>query len=448
MVCLLLALAGAGCGSGIGDLSGYEAATAPSTVFPVSQFGAKGDGIADDAPAIQRALSAAAAAGGGQVTFACGNFWIASVAGSAPAKRSLLYLNASSGVQVVGQGRCTHLFTAAPQKTVLEFEDSTGMSVTNIRITALNAQYVETYGLDGGAAIRFSGGSHGSITKVEVDGATAGALYLTKGVTNSVVAGNYIHDTYGAGIWEDDCGGASATSCAPSSPPHNNVYDSNTLTNTSMMMLSAITLDDGGGSSNAIVKNNKVSWTHPALPANPQVHCIQVGNTADVTILNNTCTGTPWDAIAVTTANGAKSQRITIQGNVLNSSGSQGPGGSGIVIFDDPKGGGISGITINYNNIAVSMVDGIRVYSASGAGHVRNVQVTHNTVSMVDQRAPGTRFGIDVEFSANVTISGNTISCNGKCIAAGVNINSSTGVAPTAAANQVSDIEGQALEIH
>ena len=43
-------------------------------IFNVQNFGAKGDGITDDTAAIQRAIDAAAAAGGGQVYVPTGTY--------------------------------------------------------------------------------------------------------------------------------------------------------------------------------------------------------------------------------------------------------------------------------------------------------------------------------------------------------------------------------------
>ena len=219
MIYILLALVAFGCECFGGPSSSAQSKVNSTMVYVVTSFGARGDGISDDGPAIQKAMTAAAAAGSGQVTFPCGEFFLQSVVGTAPGSRSLLYLKGASRVYLSGQGHCTHLFTRLSQKSVLEFEGSDRVAVANMRISALNAPYVETYGLDGGSAIRFSGVTNGSITHVEVDGASAGALYLTKGTSHSTVANNFIHDTYGGGIWEDDCGGASATTCAPSSPP-------------------------------------------------------------------------------------------------------------------------------------------------------------------------------------------------------------------------------------
>src|SRR5258708_2544296 len=47
---------------------------AASAVYNVRDFGAKGDGVQNDRDAIERAIDAAVAAGGGQVYFPAGNY--------------------------------------------------------------------------------------------------------------------------------------------------------------------------------------------------------------------------------------------------------------------------------------------------------------------------------------------------------------------------------------
>lgn len=449
MICLFLAMAGAGAGCGSGVRNAAATATPPAHVFEVTAYGTKGDGTADDGPAIGRAIAAAIAAEGGEVVFPCGEFSLRSVVNATPGGRSLLYFKGVAAVTLKGLGHCSHIFTTMPQKSVLEFEDSTGISVTTLRITALNAAYVETYGMDGGSAVRFTGVTNGNISQVEVDGASAGALYLTKGTSDSSVSSNVIHDTYGSAIWEDDCGAASSKNCAPSVPPVNNTYEANTFTDTSLDMGSAIVLDDGNGRSNAIVKSNTISWTRAPIEGNfPGVHCIQVNNASNVSVLDNTCLGTPWDGIVVTTGKAGKSTGVTIRGNTIQKSGTAATGGSGIVVYDDPKGLGISGLTIAANSIMTASDDGIRLYAASKPGNIQSATIQNNTVELVDQRNPGSRYGIDIEYSADVTANANSITGNGKCIAVGVNVNSSPGTAPTDSSNVVIDILGTPLLIH
>jgi hypothetical protein len=302
--------------------------------------------------------------------------------------------------------------------------------------------------MDGGSAVRFTGVAGGSLAKLEVDGASAGALYLTKGTSGITVANNSIHDTFGSAIWEDDCGAASAKNCDPSTPPSNNTYISNTVTDTAMNGLAAISIDDGNGLSHASIKNNIVSWDRQPSPGNPQAHCIQVNNASFVDVTDNSCSGTPWDGIAVTAGTGGKCQSVTIQGNMIQNSGAGSGGGSGIVIYDDPNGLGVAQFSITYNTISTAADDGIRVYDASESALLQNGQVQHNTITLADQRSPGSRFGIDVEHSASISVASNTISCNGKCIAVGVNVDASTSTSPTLQSNTVTDILGQPLRIN
>lgn len=287
---------------------GWSASPYSSTYY-VRAFGAVGDGMADDGLAIEQAILAAMRSEGGEVRFPCGDFQIARPVGNAPGSRSLLYFKHVHNVKLTGLGHCTHLFTKFSLKSVLEFEDSDQITVSRMRISAVNATYVETYGMSGGSAIRFSGVHRGSIINVEVDSAAAGALYLTKGTSDSLVSNNHIHDTYGSGIWEDDCGSMSAHDCSPSSPPFNNVYRKNTLVNTSLAMTTAIVADDGGASTHTRFEDNTILWNRAPLVGNEQVHCIQVGHASDVAVVNNRCTGTPYDAIVVTTGEGISSRR-------------------------------------------------------------------------------------------------------------------------------------------
>jgi len=447
MICGLILAAVVGCGEGAASVQPVDAAPSPPKTFSVSSYGAKGDGLADDAPAIERAMQAAAAAGGGQVTFPCGEFAVQSLQGGAPGGRSALYLEGASGVQLVGQGKCTHVFTALPQKSLFEFAHSQQIVVTQMHLAALNAIYVEMYGMAGGSAVRFSGVSYGSISSLEVDGSSAASLYVTAGTSHVSVTNNNIHDVYGAAIWEDDCGAASAESCSPSLPPSNNVYSGNTVTDAAYYSYSTISLDDGNGVSNAVIANNVISWTRVPVLGNGENACIGVNNVTNASVLNNTCTMAPWYGISVTTGDGGQDSNVTLQGNTITSPGWGAVGGDGIVVYNGPQGKGISGVTLAYNMISNVASSGIHFIDSALKGAITGGEALHNTITMADQKYPGTSFGIDVEYSGAITVSGNQIQCNGKCIAAGVNVYQSKGTQPAAADNSVTNILGVALRI-
>ncbi|MFD9303412.1 glycosyl hydrolase family 28-related protein [Streptomyces sp. NPDC060048] len=77
------AVAGLAAGAAVMTTGGTAAAAAAGAPdwFDVKAYGAIGDGAADDAPAIQRALDAAAAAGGGTVYFPVGKYLVKPAAG-------------------------------------------------------------------------------------------------------------------------------------------------------------------------------------------------------------------------------------------------------------------------------------------------------------------------------------------------------------------------------
>src|SRR5579875_1433334 len=64
---------------GVGGSKEPEALKAPGSLFDVRTYGATGDGKTVDTPAINKAIEAAAAAGGGTVFFPAGNYMCFSI---------------------------------------------------------------------------------------------------------------------------------------------------------------------------------------------------------------------------------------------------------------------------------------------------------------------------------------------------------------------------------
>lgn len=77
-------LAGAAVMSGGGTAAAAATAAGTPDWFDVKGHGAVGDGSTDDTAAVQRALDAAAAAGGGTVYFPVGKYLVKPAAGAPP----------------------------------------------------------------------------------------------------------------------------------------------------------------------------------------------------------------------------------------------------------------------------------------------------------------------------------------------------------------------------
>lgn len=406
----------------------------------VASFGAIGDGDNDDTTAISRALRYIVSQGGGIVTIPCGTYLIDTVNPSVAGARSLLYVKNATNVTLQGKGSCSSILTRVPHVSLIEFEDSSDISILDMHLTAVNTPYVEKFGWNGGSAIRFSGVSKGLIKSIEIDGSSAGAIYLTKGSSGVVVSNNYIHDTEGSAIWEDDCSTASQWSCAPSSPPYRNVIQANQIVDSSLDMLTAISLDDGNATTNTIVDDNQISWTTKVIAA-PHVHCIQVGDVSHATISNNSCTNTPWDAIAVVTGVNGVTSNVTIAGNTLTNSGTHPSEGSGVVVYAGQQSREIDDIKVIDNVVDIASDDGIRLATPGSDRSINGVSITGNVVHDSDHREPGSHSGIYIKNGVNVIVNGNVISGDSMYIADGVRVDP-VGDSISLEGNTVKDILG------
>lgn len=126
----------------------YQPPGAPRSETNVLTYGARGDGVADDTAAIQRAINAVVAADGGVVYLPHGKYRITDT----------LLVNLAGGVQIVGDGYGldddgigwgTSIFatTSMAGKAMVEFRDSRNCAIRRLNIHGVSGAGVPAYGV-------------------------------------------------------------------------------------------------------------------------------------------------------------------------------------------------------------------------------------------------------------------------------------------------------------
>jgi Ca2+-binding RTX toxin-like protein len=166
-----------------------------ATVFNAADFGATGNGSSDDTAALQKAIDAAAAAGGGQVRLDAGTYLLSATSGSC--------LTLKSNVTLQGDGIGA---------TVLKLADGSAAGVTSlIAASGSHDVGVSRLTLDGNAAhtsAKATGWLNGSATDVRLDTLEAknfaGVGLDLRGQNSEVQLSNSTaHDNLGDGIVAD-----------------------------------------------------------------------------------------------------------------------------------------------------------------------------------------------------------------------------------------------------
>jgi len=193
----------------MGGVAFHLAKRADSRVFDVRKYGATGDGTTDDRAAIQTALDAADAAGGGTVYLPTGTYAIATKNGADGTKHAL---EVHSGTQLLGAGIGAAIIKAhddLPYDTPLLWASlETDIEMAHFTIDGNKAR------LDAGArgtgedeGIDFKGGQRVVVHHVHIHDCGQDGIDIDDGVG----AGDFlVHD-----FFIEDCAGAGVHSAAP-----------------------------------------------------------------------------------------------------------------------------------------------------------------------------------------------------------------------------------------
>lgn len=151
-------------------------------------FGAVGDGLADDTAAIQRAIDATGAAGGGTVYFPAGTYKLTST------------LVHRSDVTLLGAGWRSELRGSVDNMTILDLVDCTRSAVDSLRFTGTG-----TLGVAGRAAIHGTLGSSTGPTRCRIvrnliEGVGSCGIAMDN-ATKVLVEGNHIRRPVEHGIY-------------------------------------------------------------------------------------------------------------------------------------------------------------------------------------------------------------------------------------------------------
>ena len=290
-----------------------------SNTVTVKQFGAKGDGVADDTSAIQAAISAVSA-GGGTVFV--------------PATVSYFKITSSltllSGVSLVGQGYASHIHTT--NTTRLGAIWATGASGAHLKA-------VEVRGLRITGTATYSGG---------VPSVINGGGIAFQYVDDGVIDGNWIQ-----GFSDQGIGTADGNRCRTV----NNCVD------TTAQGIQHFT--SAGDTHGTIIANNTVSNTGSYNGIDVEgLTASGTGLAYNVAVVGNTVSSSYAHGINVENAPSSVCSGNTVNSSGIGGTGAAGAGGHGIQLF------GAYNSSVTGNTVLASAGYGIHVGANSGGSAV------------------------------------------------------------------------------
>lgn len=345
-------------------------APATSLFINVKEYGAKGDGVTDDAPAIQTAIEKAGT--GSTVYIPAGTYLLGTSAGSpsnfsnGKPMQTALWLKAS-GATIKGDGSSTVLKLMAGKKMRI-------LSITGDNVT------VDNIAADGNKAQR--NGTVGYPDGDVVDGLIVGESYRQHITVKNCEIRNGIET--GVGFWQNNY--ATVENC------YN--HGNGTLT------AGGSGIDLSGGIGNKAINNRLVGNTYGVWSS--------FGSNG-TEIRNNTIQNNDRSGLALGGSDpSGNDKNFIVDGNIISDNGKDGFAAVGISY--------VQGGSFTNNKVLDNAYDGFQIYDTVEAKNSTNWTIQNNTCSNTGTNS-SQMFGIRIIGAAKgITIKGNTCQNNGKSI--------------------------------
>jgi parallel beta-helix repeat protein len=389
-------------------------------VVNVRDFGAKGDGVTNDTPKIQKAIDSLPGRGG-TVFFPAGTYLLYEAVNG----RCLLL---RSNTDYVGEGPVTKFLLAplqgasARMMTTIGSPTSRDIIIRRLHFDGNRARQDSTVNIEqqhaiflagvedcrvegclfhdtGGDAVYAFPGSGGLTPsqRVVVENNEMYALNRVgvnfAGTSNSIARGNFIHDTDNNALkMEQDAGNV---------PVSGNKFIRNLVCRAGGLALSST--GDRRNLSDILIEDNAFSITTS--------EAISLAEVSEIEITRNNIWQPPGAAITL-----RSSQDIMIKSNSIRDAVSTGPGNSAIIVFSEIFGGTLpysQRIRIENNVMSDNAMSGCTIRHSDDAVIKDNFILNNHVVI----NGIGQAYAIDMRLSNNTTVRGNTIKGNDYAIA-------------------------------
>lgn len=323
----------------------------------VLDYGAVGNGVANDYAAIVAALAALASAGGGSLYFPAGTYLVSTTSDAGIAITS-------NNISIFGEGDSSTLYVTRDQK-VIEATNADNFRFTNMRVLQTQA------GVNRQTMIGLTGCSNVWITDNLFENGTASPVVLATSNSDVFISNNRFLNYQENAV--DIIGADNARVTISENFCTTNVY--NTNPGVSRPMGIACEPQTSGVNSDILVTENTIDLT---------------GLTSS--LIRNATYGINFGAHAVPAADYLL-KRITISDNIIRGV------GWGIHLSETRRGtttGGFSGVISN-NLIEQCGHEGIQVVGGPDATHYDGVVISGNLIRGVSEQASNTDDGIQLE---------------------------------------------------